>query len=250
MFFGGRDLCVRVRAKKNFAEALAGEEAGLGAVEFYFFEFLAALAFEFGLGKRGLAREFIDESEERLGEFGEAGEGDGAVVGSGVGREIGAEAAEIFFELAAGALGGAGADDGGGHLREAGRAVTDGGVAGAEEKFAVKFGNSVRFREDDFESVLEAHLCALGPGNLALRRKRRDCGVNFGCCAGGHYAASLACALTGQRKTMARLSLRRYFCATAWMSSRFTARNPSRIVLTSCGSLSKSEKHARRCIRP
>ena len=39
----------------------------------------------------------VDELQQRLGELGEAGEGDGAVVGSGVRGEIGAKTPKIFF---------------------------------------------------------------------------------------------------------------------------------------------------------
>src|SRR5215468_5482601 len=55
------------------------------------------------------------------------------------------------------------------------------------------------------------------------------------------YAASFAPAdvgeparagLTGMRKTTARFWGRRYFFATAWISSHFTAIKPSRMVLT------------------
>jgi hypothetical protein len=58
-------------------------------------------------------------------------------------REIGAEAAEIFFDLAAGALDSARAHDGGGHFGEAGAAVDSGGVAGAKKEFAMKFGDGM-----------------------------------------------------------------------------------------------------------
>ena len=52
MLFGGCDLRVRVCAEEDFAEALAREEARLRAVQFYFLEFLAPLAFKFAFGKR------------------------------------------------------------------------------------------------------------------------------------------------------------------------------------------------------
>src|SRR5438270_2395337 len=88
-------------AKKNFSQAFAGEKTGLCAIEFYFFKLLPALAFEFRLGKRGIARKLVHQLQERLGEFGQAGKGNGAVVGTGVGGQIGAKAAEIFFDLTA-----------------------------------------------------------------------------------------------------------------------------------------------------
>src|SRR6267143_238698 len=104
-------------------------------------------------------------------------------------------------------------------------------------------------RENDFEAVRKTGLGTLRPGNCALGS---ECGNTVRDFYGtrGHYAASFALALTGVRKTMARFSFRRYFWATDWISSRVTARNPSRMVFTSCGWLSNSVKQARRCINP
>src|SRR6266849_10893459 len=106
-------------AEENFAQTRAGEETGLGAIELYFLDFLTALAFEFGRRECGFARQLVDKAKQRLGQLGEPGEGDGTVVGSRVGGEIGAEATEIFFDLAAGTLGSAGAHNGVGHFSEA-----------------------------------------------------------------------------------------------------------------------------------
>jgi hypothetical protein len=120
-------------SEENFAEAFAGEEARLGAVELYFFELLAALAFKFGLGECGFARELVDELQERLGEFGETGKTNGTVVRTGMGRKVGAEATEVLFDLAARAFCGSRAHDRGGHLGEPRRAICGGRVAGAQE---------------------------------------------------------------------------------------------------------------------
>src|SRR5713101_6678407 len=113
----------------------------------------------------------------------------------------------------------------------------------------MKLRNRVGLRENDFEAVGKPRLGPFRPRHRALRRERGNADCNF-YGTGGHYAASFALALTGVRKTMARFSFRRYFLAAAWISSRVTARNPSRMVFTSCGSLSNSVKHARRCISP
>src|SRR5467141_2354185 len=112
-----------MRAEQNFAEALASKKSRLGAFEFYFFEFLAALAFEFIFRKCRIAREFIHYGEERLGKFRKARERNGAGIGSGVRRKIGTEAAQVFLNLAADAFCGSRPNDGGGHLRESGGAI-------------------------------------------------------------------------------------------------------------------------------
>src|SRR5689334_11411993 len=128
LLFGRRDLRVGMGSEEHFAEALAGEEAGLRAVELYFFKFLAALTFKFGFRKGRFACKLVDELQERLGEFGKARETDSAIVRAGMGRKVGAEAAEVFFDLAAGAFCGSGAQDGSCHLSEAGRAICGGCV--------------------------------------------------------------------------------------------------------------------------
>src|ERR1700730_13294720 len=129
-----------MRAEENFAQAFAGEEAGRGAFELYLFEFLAALAFEFVFGEGGFACEFVHQLQQRFGEFAEAGETDGAGVLPGAAAEVCAEAAEIFFDLAAGAFGGAGAHEGGGHFGETRGAAGDERVAGAAIKFSREIG--------------------------------------------------------------------------------------------------------------
>ena len=180
---------------------------------------MAAFAFEFVLGEGGFAGEFVDELQERLGKFAEAGEADGAGVLSGAAAEIGAQTAQVFFNLAAGALRGAGAHERGGHFGEAGGAVGDLRVAGAEIEFTMKFGNGVRFGENDFEAVGEARAGAPGPGDRALRSERGNSGGNFSG-TGSHYAASFlprqgAPVFAGARKTMARFSGSRYFFGDA-----------------------------------
>src|SRR5258708_31016984 len=147
---------------------------------------------------------------------------------------MGGEAAKVFFDLAAGAAGGTGARQGGGHFGEAGRAVGDERIPGAEIEFTVEFGNGVCFGENDFEAVAETRAGALGPGDGALGG---ECGNGCGKfrSAGSHHAASFlpasagALAFTGARKTMARFSGTRVFVATRGMSSRFTSREPCRM---------------------
>ena len=83
--FTGGDGAVGMRAKENFAEAFAGEEARRSAFELYFFKFLAAFTFEFRLREAGFASKFVYYGEQLLGKFRKAGESDGAAVGSGAG---------------------------------------------------------------------------------------------------------------------------------------------------------------------
>src|SRR5882672_6901275 len=113
----------------------------------------------------------------------------------------------------------------------------------------------MRFDDDDFETVREFRFQALWPIDGAFSEKRGNAGRGLrrgGC----HYAASFlpsedgAPRLAGARKTIARFSLRKYFFAAACTCSGVTCRNPSRMVFTSCGSPSKSEKHASKCIKP
>src|SRR5262249_37546444 len=103
------NLRIRMRAEEDLAQSLAREEAGLGALQLYFFPLLPPLALEFTFGEGCFASEFVDELEQWLSEFGEAGERDGAGIGAGAGAEISAESAQAFFDLAAGALRGSGA---------------------------------------------------------------------------------------------------------------------------------------------
>ncbi len=212
--FGRSDVRVRMRAKQNLAQALAGQKSGLRSIELYFFEFLAALALEFRLREGSFARQLIDEAEQRFGQFRQASESDRAGVRSSAGGKIGADAAQVFFDLTADAPRRSGADDRCGHFREAGSAIDHRGVAGAEREFAVKFRNGVRFRENDFQTVRQARFGSLRPGHRALRRQCRRFRGQLGG-SSGHYAASFAPAFMGVRKTMARFVGRRYFLATA-----------------------------------
>ncbi len=148
---------VGMRAEQDFAQTLAGEKTWLGALELYFFEFLAALALEFRLREGGFPGEFSHQIEERLGQFGQAGEGDGAGVRAGAGRKIGADdgaRSSSIWRLARFVV----------PVRATvavisarpGRAIDDGGVARAEEELAVEFRNGVRFGQNDFKTVRES----------------------------------------------------------------------------------------------
>src|ERR1700722_18998101 len=123
-----------------------------------------------------------------------------------------------------------------------------GGIPGAKHQFAMEFWNGVSFGQNNFEPVRQARASALWPFYRAL-------GCEFRNAHGelrreeSHQAGSLAPA-TGVRKTMARCDFWRYCFAAPCTFSRVTARKPSRMVLTSCGSLSKSVKQASRCIKP
>src|ERR1700692_3645238 len=117
----------------------------------------------------------------------------------------------------------------------------------------MKFGNGVGLGENELTPVGKTRFGLFGPGYGAFRGERGNAGGHSFFNGGGsrsHYAASFAATLTGLRKTMARLSLRRYFFAAARTSSRVTARNPSRMVFTSCGSPSNRGKTASRWMRP
>jgi hypothetical protein len=118
-------------SEENSAEALAGEESGLRAVEFNLFELLAAFAFKFRFREGGFARKLVDKLQERLGKFGETREANGAVVCSRMRRKIGAEATQVLFDLATRSFCGAGAHNGCSHLSEARGAVCGGGISGA-----------------------------------------------------------------------------------------------------------------------
>src|SRR5260370_16422076 len=98
----------------------------------------------------------------------------------------------------------------------------------------MKLGNRVGLRENDFEAVGKAQLGPFRPGHRAFRRKRGNTDCHFHG-TGGHYAASLALALTGVRKSMARFSFRRYFLAPASTSSPFPPTHPPTLAFpTSC----------------
>src|SRR6267142_1891522 len=191
LLFGRCNLRVRVRAKENFSEALAGEEARLGAIQFHFFKFLTAFAFKFGLGERGFARQLVYELQKGLGKLGETSEGNGAIVGSGVGGEIGAKATEVFFDLTARALCRSSAQDSGRHFSEPGSTLDRRRIAGAQKKLAVKLRDRVRFGEDDLEAVSQASFRAFGPRDLTLCGKRRNRTTDFGCSASGHLCGLL-----------------------------------------------------------
>ena len=122
LLFGGRDDGIRMLAEEDAAQAFAGEKAGRGALDSQLFESLAALALEFVLGKRCVAREIGHQFEHAGGKFREARNGNGAGIGAGVRAKTGAHAAQILFNAAAGARRGSGANDGGRHFGEAGRA--------------------------------------------------------------------------------------------------------------------------------
>src|SRR5580658_1655608 len=240
-------------AKQNLAEPLSCQKSWLRPTQLDFFEFLAALALELGFGKRRFARKFVDHAQQRLGELGKPGKGNRTGVRTRAGSEVCADAPKIFFDLPAGSLRGSGSRNRRGDFRKPRPAIDGRYVAGTEIQVAMKFRNSVRLDENDFEAIRETRSRPLRPRDLPFGGERRD-GIIYFDRSGRHYAASFSSTgtpgATGRRKTMARFSLSRYFFAAASTSSRFTARNPSRIAFTSCGSLSNSVKQASRCISP
>src|SRR5258707_7963621 len=140
-------------AKENFAQAFTGKKARLSALEFDLFQFLAALAFEFRSGKSCFARQFVDQLQQRLGVIAEAGKRNGTVVLAGVDGEIRAQPAKMLFNFATGVLRSSGAHHGRGHFGERGATRSGERVPGTEIQFAVKFWNSVRFKQDNLELV-------------------------------------------------------------------------------------------------
>ena len=157
--------------------------------------------------------------------------------------ETGAHAAQIFFNAAAGARCGPGANHSGRHFSKAGRRMRDDGIAAAEIKLRGDFRERARFDQDNLQSIRQRANRALRPGDCAFRREGRRLGAkNCGCGGRGHCAPPGA---TGRRMRTARLRGTRYFRANACTCSGVTARKPSSIVLMRLGSPSKSVKHAR-----
>src|SRR5216683_1424799 len=99
----------------------------------------AAVAFEFGFRKGCFARQFVHQTQERLRELRQTGKRNCAGIRACAGREVRADAPQIFFDLAAGAPRCSRAHDGGGHFRESGCAICNRCVSRAEKEFAVKF---------------------------------------------------------------------------------------------------------------
>ena len=184
-----------MRAEQNAAQAFAGQKAGRGALDAQFFEALAALALEFFLGKRSVAREIGDQFENAGGKFGEARRSDRAGIRSGVRAEARAHAAQILFDLAAGARCGAGAHDGGRHFGEAGRAVRDDGVAAAEIKLRARFSETCAIPRGRLASRWRAcEWCAWARRPAARARERERRAVRNGCAdALGVVIARLHC---------------------------------------------------------
>ena len=167
-------------AEQHAPKALAGEERRRGALDAQAFDHLPPLALELLGRERGLLRQLGDQGEQLAGEFGEAGKGDGAGVRAGAGAEVGAHAPQILLDLAAGALGRAGADDGGGDLREARRLECGDGVAAAEIEDAGEFRNGVRFDQHDFEAVRELVTRAGRPDDGAFGAERGNGSASSG----------------------------------------------------------------------
>ena len=88
--------------------------------------------------------------------------------------EAGAHAAQIFFDLAAGARCGAGANHGGGHFRKAGRRVRDDGIAAAEIKLRGDFRERARFGQHDLQAVRQRANGALRPGDGRFPARARE----------------------------------------------------------------------------
>src|SRR5260370_40357110 len=69
LLFARRHLSIGVYTEQNFSQPFARQESRVGAFQFYFFQLLPPLAFEFSFGKRGFARQFVHQAEQGLREF-------------------------------------------------------------------------------------------------------------------------------------------------------------------------------------
>ena len=165
--FGGRDEGVGVFAEQDVPQAFAGEKGRRGALDAQTFDHLPALALELLDRERGMLRQLGDQGEQLAREFGEAGKGNGAGVRAGAGAEVRAHAAQIFLDLAAGALGRARADDRSRDSARPGVFERGDGVAAAEIEDAGEFRDGVRFDQNHFEAV----------GKLVARAGRPDDGA-------------------------------------------------------------------------
>ena len=94
LLFGGRNDGVGMLAEKHAAQAFVGEKPGVVRSMRSSSILLAALALEFILGKRSVAREIGHQFEDAFGKLGEAGDGNRAGIGSRLRAEIGAHAAQ------------------------------------------------------------------------------------------------------------------------------------------------------------
>ena len=161
-----------MRAKQDPAQPFAGQKARRGALDSQAFDQLPPLAFEFVGGKGSLLRELRDEPQQIVRKIHQAGEGNHAGIGAGSGRQVRAHAAQILFDLAAGARRGASAHHGCGHIRESRRSRRRDGVAAAEEKLPGEFRDRVRFHEHDFEAVRKRRARARRPNDRPFGRER------------------------------------------------------------------------------
>src|SRR5579875_92801 len=187
--FGGSNDCVRAVAEEDAAKAFAREKAGGGALDFQFFEPLAALAIELFGRKGSVLREVGDHLQNFRREFGKAGDGYGAGIRAGGGGEAGTHAAQVFFNLAALARNCAGANDASGEFSDLRSGFRDAGVAGTEKQFDADFGKSARFGKNDLHAVGKRAHGARGPGDRAFRAERRRSGRKCGLRGSGVHCA-------------------------------------------------------------
>src|SRR5580698_11002269 len=127
LLFARRDDRVRMLAENHAAEAFAREKAGRSAFDAQTFDFAAAFALEFLGWERSVTRQIAQQIEKALRKFSEAGNRNRAGISAGVRAQIRTHAAQILFDLAAGARARAGAHDGGRQFGEAGRTMCDTG---------------------------------------------------------------------------------------------------------------------------
>src|SRR5437868_1757422 len=89
-------------AKEHFAEPFAAEKSGLRTLQFYFFQFLPALALKFRGGKTSFPREFIYHLQQRLSMVAQSGKRNAAVILAGADRQISSQPTQKFFQFTAG----------------------------------------------------------------------------------------------------------------------------------------------------
>ena len=213
LVFRGRNDRVRMLAEQHATKPLVREESRSGALDFQFFEFLAALALEFVFRERCIAREVGQKFEQLARKLGEARSGDRARIGSRMRSKVRAHAPQIFLDLAARPRSGSCANDAGREVGKPRRGVRNDGVAASEEKLRRNLRERARLGENHLQAVAERSNGSLRPRDGALGGERRRGDGTRVCCGGSaHWAAPFA---TGFRTSTARFCGTRSFRAAA-----------------------------------
>src|SRR5205085_6593947 len=91
-------------AKEHFAQPFAAEKSGLRTLQFYFFQFLPALALKLRGGKSSFPREFIYYLQQRLSMLAQSGKRNADGILAGADRQISSQPAQKFFQFTTGML--------------------------------------------------------------------------------------------------------------------------------------------------